>query len=388
MFPLKIQAAPIVISNSDEETDRKLAAWLKKILPAVEKELKEGVTQVYDDSRSLGSHVLSVGFFQEINVKSHFDDSDEQQTTATATWLSVTMQSNPVLAISCSTNSSINEQKNSFLIVFEPQRSKIDGNIYWQEVSCIPVKDTINFLTTNPENRDMFAGASTSGDLFIWSYNKNPTASNSKVDEIFSKASEDSIVGVAFLADNCLISCSSGGDLVIYKINSKLNCVVDKELKINANKMKESNVTAIASINNTNDFVVGLLNGKLFLCSSILPHGSSDPIKCELSPHKFAVKHIKHCKVSNKNYIASCDTSSSIFIHEIDEEFEKSSLKLVITLPLPIKNSLSITNNMEYILCPLTNGGLEIFNTMTNTRRTLEGSHSGSGAVSELSKNE
>lgn len=377
------------MSNSDEETDRKLAAWLKKILPAVEKELKEGLTQVYDtDSRS-SSHVLSVGSFQEIDVKSHFVDCDEKQITATATWLSVTMQSNPVLAISCSTKSSINEQKNAFLIIFEPQRSKIDGNIYWQEVSCIPVKDTIDFLTTNPQNRDMFAGASTSGDLYIWNYNKSSTAaSNSKVDEIFSKASEDSIVGMSFVTDNCLLTCSSEGNLIIYKINSKQNCSIDKTFKINASKMKESSVTALASITGSNDFVVGLLNGKLFLCSSNLSHGSTDPIVRELNPHKFAVKHIKHCQVSNKNYIASCDTSCAIFIHEIDEEFEKSSLKLVITLPLPIKNSLSITSNMEYILCPLTNGGLEIFNTMTNTRRTLEGSHTGSGNISELSKNE
>lgn len=337
------------------------------------------------DSKSSNNHVLSVGSYQEIDVKSHFTNPDDKKIVASVTWLSVTMQSNPVLVISCSTNA-LNEQNNAFLILYEPQRSKIDGNIYWKETSCIPVNNTIDFLTTNMENRDMFAGASNAGDLYIWNYNKNST--ESRIEEIFSKTSEDSIVGISFLTNNQLITCLVDGKILIYKIISKQKCTIDKTLQIDASKLKDSNITAIVSLNGSNDFVVGMLNGKLFFCSSNLPPVTTDPIIRELNSHKFAVKYIKHCQLSNKNYIASCDTSSSIFIHEIDEECEKSILKLVITLPLPMKNSLSITNNMEFILCPLINGGLEIFNTMTNTRRTLDGAHSGNGAVCELSKNE
>lgn len=345
---------------------------------------------MHNDSRSSNSHLLSVGSFQEIDLRSHFPDTeDENQISARAIWLSVLMQNNPVLAITCS-NESNNDQKNAFLILFEPMRSKIDGNVYWQEIACIPVKNSIDFLITNPENRNMFAGASTSGDLYVWNYNKNVLSSaNAKVEEIFSKASEDSIVGISFHANNSLISCFSDGSLTIYKIVSKQNCIVDKTLKIEASKLKESTVTTITSISSTNEFVIGLLNGKIFLCTSTVSHGSTDPVVRELNSHKFGIKILKHCQMSGKNYVISCDTSSVIHMYEIhSEEFEKSTLKLVIALPLPMKNSLSVTNNMEYILCPLTNGGLEIFNTMTNTRRTLDGNYSGNGAISEISKNE
>lgn len=330
--------------------------------------------------------MLSIGAFQEIDLKSHFNN--DKEITATVTWLSVSMQNNPVLAISCSTKSSINEQKNAFLLLFEPQRSKVDGNIYWQEIASIPVKESIDFLITNAENRDIFAGASISGDLYIWNYNRTASSSTSRIDEIFTKSSEESIAGISFLTNNCLVSCLADGNMMVYKVASKQSCVVDKTLKIEQTKLKDSTITAIANINGTSDFIVGLFNGKLFLCTTNVSHGSTDPVIRELNSHKFAVKYLKHCQMSSKNYIASCDTSSEIFIHEIDEETEKSTLKLVIKLPLPMKNSLSVTNNMEYILCPLTNGSLEIFSTMTNTRRTLEGNSSGTGTICELSKNE
>lgn len=379
-----MQVSTVVTSKSDEETDRKLAAWLKKILPFVEKELKEGPTQVHEsDTRASNSHLLSIGNYQEIDLKNFANDKEIK---VIATWLSVVMQNNPVLAIACSTKSPINEQKNAFLMIYEPQRSKVDGKIYWQEIASIPVKESIDFLITNPENRDMFAGASISGDLYVWNFNKAATLS--RVDEIFSKASEESIAGISFTTNNCFILCLVDGNMIVYKVVSKQSCVVDKMLKIEQTKLKDSNITAITTINGSSEFVVGLFNGKLFFCTTNVSQGSADPILRELNAHKFAVNYLKHCQMSSKNYIVSCDTSSEIFIHEIDEETEKSILKLVIKLPLPIKNSLSITNNMEHILCPLTNGSLEIFSTMTNTRRTLEGSGSGTGTICELSKNE
>ncbi|XP_070500177.1 uncharacterized protein [Chironomus tepperi] len=391
-----VQASPLVLSNSNDETDKKLAAWLRKIMPALEKELIEGTTQVHDNSSNQVnvSSFAKVSEYQQIDVKSSFPESNEELIIGHAVWLSVILQNNPVLVISCSLKSSPNEPSSSYLILFEPQRSKVDGNIYWKEVTSIPIKEPLEYLVVNSENRDIFAGASSSGDFYIWEYVKpSSTNTDQQIIEIFSKGCEDSIAGITFLADNTFVCCfGTDGNIVSYKIIGKQNCIIDKVMKVDQRRLKDSHITAITNIDKSNDFVIGLLNGKIFYCSTNQFVASDDnvidPIVREMSSHKFAVKTLKHGRHSNKNFVISFDASSEIFIHEIDEDPNEKSLKFVIRLPLPIKNCLAVTNNMEHIFCPLANGNLEIFNARNQTRRVMEGNNSGNNMLAELSKNE
>ncbi|KAG5681361.1 hypothetical protein PVAND_010803 [Polypedilum vanderplanki] len=383
-----VQAAPFVKSNSNEETDKKLAEWLRRIMPALERELSEGVTQVHESSSmKANSSFAQVTEYQKIDVKSNFQLNTENSIFAVGQWLSIVLQNNPALILSCSIKKTdANEASPSYIILYEPQRSKVDSKIYWHEVYKAPSKQ-YDFLVVNSENRDLFAAANSTGDFSIWSYIKSSN-NESRLVEIFSKA-EDSILALTFLNENTLLCCLSDGSIASYKILVQ-HCKLDKIMKIDQRRVKDSQITAITNISGTSDFIIGFFNGKIFYCSmnQFTSQEIEDPITRELNSHKFAVKLLKHCNHSGKSYIVSFDASSEIFIHEIDDDPNEKSLKYVIRLPLPIKNCISLTSNIEHIFCPLSNGGLEIFNSKNNSRRIIDGRMSGTNILCELSKNE
>lgn len=364
-------------------------------MPALEKELEEGATPVYNNGSRSIEKTLKLEEYQDIELKQHFSHiqnlSDSELNKGAATWLSVSMQDSPVLVLSCSSKDV--DQKTSFIIVFEPRRSKADAKIYWHELISVPVKEPIEHLVTNPQNRDMFAGASAAGDLYIWCYHNLPSAeNNSRVAELFCKVSENSISALSFLSNNRLLCCHSDGKIIIYKVNNKQSIIIDKIMKIEPRSIKDPLITNIVSVPEADDdFVIGLFNGSLLYCSTnqLMPQdGTFNPIVREFQPHKFAVSSLKHCQHNKKSYIISCDLSGEVFFHELEETLDKQP-KLVIKLPLPLKSKIACSKNMENILCQLDNGSLEVFKTSTNTRETLiEGKLSGSGSVIELSRNE
>lgn len=363
-------------------------------MPALERELADGPTPVYGNDSQTNLRLIKIDAFQDVDIKHHFStanlNSDEFDKGA-ATWLSVSTQDSPVLVVSCSSNSG--GQNQSFIVILEPTRSKTDAKVYWQELVIIPVKEPIEYLTTNVCNRDMFAGGSASGDLYIWCYQNMPSTDNdSRVIEYFSTASDDSIVGLTFLSSNRLLSCQSDGKIVVYKVINKQSTIVDKIMKIEPRNTKDPLITKIVSISDAeDDFALGLLNGSVLYCSTnqLMPQdGPFNPIVRELQAHKFAVSSLRHCFHNKKPYVLSCDLSGEIFVHEIEDSSEKQP-KLVVKLPLPLKNILASRNNLEHIFCPLDKGSLEVFRTSINTRETLiEGKLSGTGSIVELSRNE
>lgn len=387
-----MQATPVVLSNSSEETDKKLAAWLKKILPAVERELSEGLTPVYASSSQVADRTLQVEVYQDIELKHHFTKSaDEAETLkGAATWLSVSTQDAPVLALSCSLIRS--DQNVSFVFVYQPKRSKTDAQIYWQELASIPVGSSIEILATNPTNRDMFAGASTSGELHIWQYNSMSSAGDdSQIVELFSASSEDSIAALAFMSENRLLCCQSDGKIIVYKVINRQSTIVEKIMKIEPRNVKDPLITSVVSLTDApDDFVLGLLNGSLLYCStSQLMHqeGVFNPVIRELQPHKFAITSLRHCQQNQKSFVVSCDLSGEIFFHLL-EDSEKQP-KMVMKLPLPLKNQIALGRNMEHICCPLKNGSLEVFKTNSKAKESkIDGKLSGTGTIVELSRNE
>ena len=152
----------VTSSNSDEETDLKLAAWLRKILPALEKELEEGVT--VSRNQNPPHKKLNIELHQEIDIRGPDSNSNIESSKGSVAWLSVLIQDSAVLAVSCT-----DSQLKSFVKIYEPRRCKDDAKIYWHELKIFPVEQPIEFLSTNIHNRDLFAGASTS-NLYIWSF--------------------------------------------------------------------------------------------------------------------------------------------------------------------------------------------------------------------------
>lgn len=366
-------------------------------MPALERELVEGLTPVYGNNSQSSEGSLKVEDYQDIELKSHFKEinnfDESELVKGAATWLSVSTQDSPVLALSCSLNRE--DQNTSIVFVYEPRRSKTSAQIGWQELASIPVNGSIVILTTNPQNRDMFAGASTSGDLYIWQYHSMSNAENdSRVAELFSLTSEDSIVALAFLSENRLLCCQSDGKIIIYKVVSKQSTIVEKIMKIEPRNVKDPLMTSIVTLPDAiDDFIVGLLNGSLLYCSTnqLMPQDSGvsfNPVIRELTSHKFAISSLKHCHQNHKSYIVSCDLSGEIFFHELEENSERQP-KLVIKLPLPLKNKIALRKNMDHIFCPLQSGSLEVFKTNNKAREhKIEGKLNGTGNIVELSRNE
>lgn len=381
-----------MISNSNDETDKKLAAWLKKIMPALEKELSEGPTPARGTNSHSNDKQLKVEEYQDIDLRSHFSSlenfSADELNKGGATWLSISTQDSPVLVLSCSFKS--DERTSAIIVVFEPRRSKTDAKLYWHELASIPVRESIEFLVTNPQNRDMFAGASAAGDICIWSYNNAPSVTeDSRIIEVFTKASEDSIVSLAFLGGNRLLCCQSDSRIIVYKVTGKQSALVDKIIKIEPRNSKDPLVTSMMTLPETeDDFVVGLFDGSLLLCSlnQLMPQEENfNPILRELQSHQFAISSLQHCEHKKRLYIVSCDLSGEICFHEIDDK----TPKLIVKLPLPLKNKIVLSKNMERIFCPIEKGSLEVFRTNNNSRETvIEGKLGGSGNIAELSRNE
>lgn len=361
----------------------------------MEKELIEGLTPVHSSNSQPLERALKVEEYQNIELKVHFEQlknfHESELTKGSATWLSVSVQDSPVLALSCSVNN--DEKISSFVFVYEPRRSKTDAQIRWQELAAIPVNGSIEHLITNLQNRDMFAGASTSGDLYIWQYHNMSNADNEmRVTEVFSASSESSVAAIAFLSENRLLCCQSDGKLVVYKSLNKKTTVAEKIMQIEPRNMKDPLITSVITIpDSPDDFVLGLLNGSLLYCSTnqLLPQeGTFNPIIRELHPHRFAISSLTLSHQNSKSYIVSCDLSGEIFFHETEDHSEKQP-KLVIKLPMPLKNKIVLGNNMEHIFCPLQHGSLEIFKTSNKARESkIDGQLSGNGSVIEISRNE
>lgn len=87
-------------------------------------------------------------------------------------------------------------------------------------------------LSTNPYDRDYFAGGSTTGDIYIWKHQTH-SDQDQRVLEVFSQGTEyDSVVGIIWTKQPIsssfgLISCHNDGTLLLWKY-TRQNTVLDK----------------------------------------------------------------------------------------------------------------------------------------------------------------
>jgi WD repeat-containing protein 34 len=95
--------------------------------------------------------------------------------------------------------------------------------ISWEEVKAISVKACIQSLKTNPFNKQMFAGGTVSGDLYIWCCeNEN---NKELVNELFSESTQNgAIVGIDWVRMSSsnssygVLTCHDDGYVIVWKI--------------------------------------------------------------------------------------------------------------------------------------------------------------------------
>lgn len=95
------------------------------------------------------------------------------------------------------------------------------------ELQTIPVKSCIESLSTNTFNRDIFAGGTVSGDLYLWSYETK--GSTGRINEIFSDSTDfGSVMSMSWLKlnpmtnDYGLLSCHKEGTVLLWKIGKSV----------------------------------------------------------------------------------------------------------------------------------------------------------------------
>uniref|UniRef100_A0A336K330 CSON015434 protein n=1 Tax=Culicoides sonorensis TaxID=179676 RepID=A0A336K330_CULSO len=383
------------------EEELKLNIWLKKILPRVEEELNHGVT--YIAVSDIKTPLLNIVKHQTLKsdnlvLNNEQDNSHIEHSLGSCCWLSVTTQNAPTLAtcVSAAVHKDWCNHSNAQISIWVPNRHD-PLKIIWNLVKSIPVKTCVKCLIVNPFNRDIFAGGSVTGDLYIWNYQyNNPDI----VQEIFFGSSQcgsivdmDWIKTVSMSNDSALLTCHEGF-VVLWKIGH--NAVVkDKIFRIqNTAKQEPYALTTICTVNST-DFILGTIDGYLLMCSisnskQITYNEKSvhEPIITMFGKQTFAISRLQKLNYKDRECIACSDVSGVIHVYGIDTHIVDNREPLVvIKVPMPLNQRITCTKNLDYILCASTNGETVVLRVNDGGKQIVENNLRGNGTCIELTNN-
>ncbi|XP_053670531.1 uncharacterized protein LOC128720857 [Anopheles nili] len=383
--------------------DSKLVSFIRKIQPVLEEELAYGITPIFDynDNMFESSERYQVSRHQELTLKSlHVDQTGERNdskpfSVGAATWLSILTRDAPLLVLACSPNHEAwCEHFSSVVTVFSPKRYSFGNSVQWVELCSNPVKACIESLETNPYNRDMFAGGTVSGDVYIWHYEMNLKNERNSFAELHSETTDcGKVVDMAWArynvmskSDYALLTAHSEGTVILWRIGKTI--VKDKIFKLSlpSASSRALILTQILTTSNT-EFVAGCGDGSLLLCSTtqLIPLGvsASDrtatsgangsattissgkanyfaPGTIELKSHSFSVTSLQKIENRRQELLISCDLTGEVFFHDITDSIN-STPALIIKMPLPFKTRVVCTSDTEYIFSPTKNGLLEMY---------------------------
>ncbi|XP_055547334.1 uncharacterized protein LOC129731387 [Wyeomyia smithii] len=374
--------------------NEKLSSWLRKIYPLVEEELSSGITEICEDDYSDSDEErLIVRKHQDLTIKLPLETNDGRKLNmGAAAWLSVLTRNAPLLVVSCSSHHEAwCEHTFSTITVFIPTRN-LFNSVQWTELCSHPVKACVESLVTNPFNKDMFAGGTVSGDLYIWCYEMTLKHEPNSLSELFSETTDNGqIVDMTWIRPNPmtkdfgLLSCHSDGVIILWKIGKNISKNKTFQIPTLSTARSALILTRILSISNS-EFVLGTENGGILLCSmtQLIPMGGTSsgsgaqvrknyfaPTVTELKSHSFAVTTLQKIEKPNQQFLLSCDLTGEVFFHDITDTIN-SSPTLIIKMPLPFKNRIFCTKDMRFILSPRTNGGLEAYKIDSGTQEVFE----------------
>ncbi|KFB35395.1 AGAP003804-PA-like protein [Anopheles sinensis] len=385
--------------------DSKLVSFIRKVQPIMEEELSYGITPVFDFNDNLyePSDRYRVCRHQELTLRrldpapGPCKDVQKPFTAGAATWLSVLTRDAPLLAVACSVNHEAwCEHFTSVVTIFSPQRNRYGGSVQWTELCSNPVKACIESLDTNPFNRDMFAGGTVSGDVYIWQYDHGVRNERNSFTELHSETTDcGKVVDMAWArynvmskSDSALLTAHSEGTVILWRVGKTV--VKDKIFKLSipsASGGRATILTQILATSNT-EFVAGCADGSLLLCSTtqLIPLGMTvgsvasaagkvnhfSPGTIELKSHSFAVTSLQKVDRNRRQeLLISCDLTGEVFFHDITDTIN-SSPTLIIKMPLPFKTRIVCSNDTEFIFSPTGSGLLELYRIGTGKVDTVE----------------
>uniref|UniRef100_A0A1A9ZUB4 WD repeat-containing protein 55 homolog n=1 Tax=Glossina pallidipes TaxID=7398 RepID=A0A1A9ZUB4_GLOPL len=338
--------------------EQKLAKWLKKIYPLVERELLDGCTPQLNGlaiSTNLGK-AYDIEPYQKISIQANVNS------LGVATWLAVYIDNAPVLVLGTqATHNGWCEHIDQCLKIYAPQRVPHGNFITFNEVKSVPVKACVYTLCTNSFNKTVFAGSTFGGDIYIWQFEQayRGRRAEANVKELFkTTTSSGYIVAIDWSGEFTLLTAQTNGSVIIWQISNELIKMAEYIVKHTTNDLNE--ITSLLALN-SNSFISGNSEGIIYHCiSSGL---SSTKRSMEIMPlkrHKFAVTTLLKSYSNDRNYIISCDLSGQICFHNLnclDDEAHTTTLQL----PLPFKNTVACFDGGKRLYCPGDNGSLECY---------------------------
>ena len=210
-----------LIKNVDE---RKLGDWLQKVYPNIEKELLQGTTPVMGPNAEHNSlTALEIQPYQKISIPTVVNSQ------GLAIWLMVHTHNAPALVVTAvASHDDWCEHVGQCLKLFIPIRMPNGNFVTYNEIKSIPLKACMKSLCTNSFNKNIFAGSTHDGDIYIWKYEQRYHSHSTKGNNIelsemhHTTALYGFAVAMDWSAENTLLTAHTNGYVLQWHLSKDI----------------------------------------------------------------------------------------------------------------------------------------------------------------------
>ncbi|XP_017843397.1 uncharacterized protein LOC108600371 isoform X2 [Drosophila busckii] len=369
------QTEHICSSESADYDERALAKWLRQIYPLVELELSQP-TPLMDEQCSECSlqEQLQVHTYQKLSLHSM------ENSQGLASWLCVHTNNAPVLVVTTvAPHDDWCEHVEQQLQLYVPERMSQGSYVVYTLSKSVPLKSCLRSLTTNGFNKNIFAGASMDGELFVWTY-EQATMDVQQLHNV--STAQGAAVALDWSTEQQLLVGYTNGVVQQWQLGQQMT--LEWQYTLPATVAAE--LTTMLSLG-LDDLVLGTNDGGVYRCWSTAPQVSTDKTNKQfqllpLRRHRFMVSSLLRTQLNGQQLVISCDLSGQAYYHDMRHEDE-----LIVQIPLPFKNSIACSRDGNIIYCPSSDGALEYYRVGDGAQAHVKGVLRGRGNLIRLSDN-
>lgn len=191
--------------KSVEYDEHALAKWLRQICPLVEQELSQPtpLMEEHQSNEVTLQEQVQVHAYQKLTM------SSIENSQGLAIWLCVHTNNAPVLVVTTvAPHDDWCEHMEQQLKLFVPQRMSHGNFVVYSEAKALPLKSCLRSLCTNNFNKNIFAGATMDGELFVWLYEQATV----EIRQLHSVSStQGAAVALDWVTEQRLLACYANG---------------------------------------------------------------------------------------------------------------------------------------------------------------------------------
>ncbi|XP_011291764.1 uncharacterized protein LOC101888882 isoform X3 [Musca domestica] len=365
--------------NIDE---RKLAIWLRQILPSVEKELLKGCTPDFDSNAPAAVAIPEIQLYQKLQL----DTTENSQ--GIGIWLAVHTNNAPILVISSVSPHDDDwcEHVDKHIFVYAPVREHGSNFITWREAKRISIKACLSSLCTNPFNKSIFAGSTMDGGIFIWNCHQSV-----KSLDITELSNATALHGYAnamdWSSEQTLLTAHSSGTVVQWRLGADLTSEAEYLIKASPGATREISISCLLA-RSANDFIVGCNDGSVYHCwissSAAVRKFYVDIVP--LKKHLFKVSSLLKTRFNGHGIVISCDLSGEVYFHDLGNSRDNADT-VIAKIPLPFTNLLACIHDCDLVCAPGNDGSLDCYRLFDGVHVAIKGDLRGKGNFIKSSDN-